>query len=52
MADEAFSIDKRPLRDLLQQIEVGKAQLPEFGSGVLRSNPARSPPPSSPLAVS
>ncbi|MFC4494377.1 DUF262 domain-containing protein [Streptomyces ovatisporus] len=30
MADEAFSIDKRPLRDLLQQVETGKAQLPEF----------------------
>ncbi|MEJ8649573.1 DUF262 domain-containing protein [Streptomyces sp. MS1.AVA.3] len=33
MADEAFSIDKRPLRDLLQQVEVGKAQLPEFQRG-------------------
>jgi hypothetical protein len=33
VADEAFSIDKRPLRDLLQQVEVGKAQLPEFQRG-------------------
>ncbi|MBQ1124625.1 DUF262 domain-containing protein [Streptomyces sp. B15] len=33
MADEAFSIDKRPLRDLLQQVQVGKAQLPEFQRG-------------------
>lgn len=33
MADEAFSIDKRPLRDLLHQVEVGKAQLPEFQRG-------------------
>lgn len=33
MSDEAFSIDKRPLRDLLQQVEVGKAQLPEFQRG-------------------
>lgn len=33
MADEAFSIDKRPLRDLLHQVAVGKAQLPEFQRG-------------------
>ncbi|WP_031475327.1 GmrSD restriction endonuclease domain-containing protein [Streptomyces bicolor] len=33
MPDEAFSIDKRPLRDLLRQVEVGKAQLPEFQRG-------------------
>lgn len=33
MADEAFSIDKRPLRDLLQQVEDGRAQLPEFQRG-------------------
>ncbi|MEU5393262.1 GmrSD restriction endonuclease domain-containing protein [Streptomyces tibetensis] len=33
MADEAFSIDKRPLRDVLRQVEVGKAQLPEFQRG-------------------
>lgn len=33
MADEAFSIDKRPLRDLLQQVETGKIQLPEFQRG-------------------
>ncbi|PKV88666.1 DUF262 domain-containing protein [Streptomyces sp. TLI_146] len=33
MAEEAFSIDKRPLRDLLRQVEVGKAQLPEFQRG-------------------
>lgn len=33
MADEAFSIDKRPLRDLLQQVEAGKVQLPEFQRG-------------------
>ncbi|MFI7243184.1 GmrSD restriction endonuclease domain-containing protein [Streptomyces qinglanensis] len=33
MADEAFSIDKRPLRDLLGQVASGKAQLPEFQRG-------------------
>ncbi|MFI6584818.1 DUF262 domain-containing protein [Embleya sp. NPDC050493] len=33
MSDEAFSIDKRPLRDLLQQVEDGRAQLPEFQRG-------------------
>jgi hypothetical protein len=33
VADEAFSIDKRPLRDLLQQVADGRAQLPEFQRG-------------------
>ncbi|MEV0446206.1 DUF262 domain-containing protein [Streptomyces spectabilis] len=33
MTDEAFSIDKRPLRDLLQQVADGRAQLPEFQRG-------------------
>ncbi|MFC7964065.1 GmrSD restriction endonuclease domain-containing protein [Streptomyces cinereoruber] len=33
MTDEAFSIDKRPLRDLLRQVEDGRAQLPEFQRG-------------------
>ncbi|KJY35454.1 MULTISPECIES: GmrSD restriction endonuclease domain-containing protein [unclassified Streptomyces] len=33
MAEEAFSIDKRPLRDLLAQVADGRAQLPEFQRG-------------------
>lgn len=33
MPDEAFSIDKRPLRDLLRQVELGQTQLPEFQRG-------------------
>ncbi|HYQ84640.1 MAG TPA: DUF262 domain-containing protein, partial [Rubrobacter sp.] len=33
MATETFSIDKRPLRDLLGQVEAGKIQLPEFQRG-------------------
>lgn len=33
MATETFSIDKRPLRDLLRQVEAGKIQLPEFQRG-------------------
>lgn len=39
MADEAFSIDKRPLRDLLQQVEDGRAQLPEFQRGWVWPHP-------------
>jgi hypothetical protein len=38
--DEAFSIDKRPLRDLLRQVEVGKAQLPEFQRGWVVNQPS------------
>lgn len=33
MATETFSIDKRPLRDLLGQVGAGKIQLPEFQRG-------------------
>ncbi|MER6404868.1 DUF262 domain-containing protein [Streptomyces viridosporus] len=33
MATETFSIDKRPLQDLLRQVEAGKIQLPEFQRG-------------------
>jgi hypothetical protein len=33
VTDEAFSIDKRPLRDLLQQVSNGRTQLPEFQRG-------------------
>ncbi|WCD87359.1 hypothetical protein KPP03845_103736 [Streptomyces xanthophaeus] len=39
MADEAFSIDKRPLRDLLQQVGDGRAQLPEFQRGWVWPHP-------------
>ncbi|MBT2528857.1 DUF262 domain-containing protein [Streptomyces sp. ISL-99] len=39
MADEAFSIDKRPLRDLLRQVEDGRAQLPEFQRGWVWPHP-------------
>ncbi|NJP73867.1 DUF262 domain-containing protein, partial [Streptomyces sp. C1-2] len=33
MATETFSIDKRPLRDLLRQVASGRIQLPEFQRG-------------------
>ncbi|MER7947896.1 DUF262 domain-containing protein [Streptomyces sp. NPDC096079] len=39
MTDEAFSIDKRPLRDLLTQVENGRAQLPEFQRGWVWPHP-------------
>ncbi|WP_405858302.1 DUF262 domain-containing protein [Streptomyces sp. NBC_00090] len=39
MTDEAFSIDKRPLRDLLRQVEDGRAQLPEFQRGWVWPHP-------------
>ncbi|WP_435973648.1 GmrSD restriction endonuclease domain-containing protein [Streptomyces sp. Qhu_M48] len=39
MTDEAFSIDKRPLRDLLRQVEEGRAQLPEFQRGWVWPHP-------------
>ncbi|MEU7696802.1 DUF262 domain-containing protein [Streptomyces sp. NPDC039028] len=39
MTDEAFSIDKRPLRDLLRQVAEGRAQLPEFQRGWVWPHP-------------
>ncbi len=39
LTDEAFSIDKRPLRDLLRQVEEGRAQLPEFQRGWVWPHP-------------
>jgi hypothetical protein len=39
LTEEAFSIDKRPLRDLLRQVEDGRAQLPEFQRGWVWPHP-------------
>ncbi|MFF3608528.1 DUF262 domain-containing protein [Streptomyces sp. NPDC002463] len=39
MTDEAFSIDKRTLHDLLRQVEDGRAQLPEFQRGWVWPHP-------------
>lgn len=39
LTDEAFSIDKRPLRDLLRQVAEGRAQLPEFQRGWVWPHP-------------